>query len=812
MIMKKVGISLLLFMGGISWMMAQPHLGVEIYNNEVRGTMNIRGSLFWDFSYAGFSYPGSIGAPNKRTHTIFAQGLWLGGRFANGNPIVAAATYDQKGFDYISGPIYHQDGDKAWDKIWYVEGHEIRSLIADWDDNGVINNTPSNALMQWPGRGNPWFEGLTGLTLPDRDMAPFFDLNGDGIYDPWQGDYPVLRTDCEAIIPGSMGWTIFNDATVHTETNSPIPLRVEVQTTVFSFLPTGLDPIDHTVFVKQEITNFNPNDIQDFIVGHWLDADIGCHIDDLMGCEPSLNTFYAYNDSDFDTTPCPAGIQSYLDYPPVQTATFLNKPLGAFIQPIFPTFSMVYPSIYYNFLKGIWRDGTPITIGGSGYLSSSDTTTFLFHDRPSDSTGWSAWTSLTAFDHTRMVGSTEAVTLQTGQTYTLYSAYTVHRQLGLLVPEMVDFALDNVPLIQAFFDNCFNWPGVNFEDCQQACVWPGDLDNNGMVNNLDLLYYGVRNGTQGLPREFVYSGWRAQTSMAWNDVDMLPENARHTDADGNGIIERNDADIAIDHMYRTRPGHGPWGGSNEPGDELTFQRIFNSWTANDTILEAGGRFELRLRFKNPGTESIYGLGYTISWDTNVVKLATAPAALNLIPNAFVNGSLNNILQRPGALDIYVTRTDGVPIDLEQWIMFFGLRFELVSDLPPTSHPVTTIRYQNYLLLREDGSSIPIGAHNQDIQYGPLTSVEGLALNSGLRLWPNPAKNTVYLALSEEIATQATSLSLLNGLGQQVWHQTLEPTTMEATMMIPLEGLSPGIYVVLVLGRSGSRWQEKLMVE
>lgn len=801
-------------MSGISWMVSQSPLSwsAEIYNNQVRSGMQTNGSLFRAIQGSGFKYPGSVSS-SKGISTIFTQGLWMGGILENNDLAVSTITYTQTGMDYQSGPINHQDGDTAWDLVWFVEGHEIRALISDWDDNGVINSTPPLALMQWPGRGNPWFEGLTGLTLPDRAMAPFFDRNGDGIYDPWQGDYPVLRTDCEAIIPGSMGWTIFNDKTVHTNSNSPRMLEVEVQTTVFSFLPTGLDPIDHTVFVKQEITNFNLGEIKDFIVGHWLDADIGCYVDDFIGCDPPSNTFYAYNESDIDQQNCPGGGPNYGDFPPVQTISFLNKPLGAFIrdqsllEAPFPTYEDLY-----GFLNGLWIGGTPITIGGDGNMTSNDTTSFLFHDRPSDSTGWSAWTSPAAFQDFRMVGSTEAVTLQSGQTYTLYSAYTVHRQLGLKVPEMVDFALDNVPMIQVFFDNCFNWPGLNFEDCQKACVWPGDLDNNGMVNNLDLLHYGVRNGTQGLPREQVYSGWRAQTAAAWNEVDMLPENAKHTDADGNGIIDVNDADISMDHMYRTRPGHGPWGGSNEPGDELTFQRIFNSWTTNDTILGAGGKFELRLRFNNPGTEPIYGLGYTISWDTNVVKLATAPSALNLIPNAFLTGSLNNILQRPGALDIYVTRTDGVPIDLEQWIMFFGLRFELVSDLPPTTHPVTTIRYQNYLLLREDGSSIPIGAQSQDIQYGPLTSVEGLALKSGLRLWPNPAKNLAYLTLSAEIATQATSLRLLNGLGQQVWHRTLQPTSLEATMTIPLEGLPSGIYVLQVLGHNGSRWQDKLMVE
>ena len=45
---------------------------------------------------------------------------------------------------------------------------------------------------------------------------------------------------------------------------------------------------------------------------------------------------------------------------------------------------------FYNVLRGLWRDGTAVTFGGSGFdPASTDTVQFTFPDVPSDVNGWS---------------------------------------------------------------------------------------------------------------------------------------------------------------------------------------------------------------------------------------------------------------------------------------------------------------------------------------------------------------------------------------------------------------------------------------
>ncbi len=43
----------------------------------------------------------------------------------------------------------------------------------------------------------------------------------------------------------------------------------------------------------------------------------------------------------------------------------------------------------------------------------------------------------------------------------------------------------------------------------QAQIWPGDMNNNGVVNCVDLLYWSVANGRTGSPRTNSGTQWQA---------------------------------------------------------------------------------------------------------------------------------------------------------------------------------------------------------------------------------------------------------------------------------------------------------------
>src|SRR5690606_24091666 len=123
---------------------------------------------------------------------------------------LAAQTYRNQGNDYWPGPLdvfnnASSDTIQAmrWAQIWKVNRTTIDSFLKI--TNHTIANTPKN-ILEWPGRSNPNAKTPTNtsLTIPNRPMAPFIDVNNDNIYNALDGDYPDIKGE-------QMLWWIIND-------------------------------------------------------------------------------------------------------------------------------------------------------------------------------------------------------------------------------------------------------------------------------------------------------------------------------------------------------------------------------------------------------------------------------------------------------------------------------------------------------------------------------------------------------------------------------------------------------------------------
>jgi len=94
--------------------------------------------------------------------------------------------------------------------------------------------TATDDILNWPGNGDQ-------SAGEPKILAPFFDANANGIYDPSLGDYPILDPTRPADRnrpedqPDQMLYFIYNDkGNVHSETQGD-PIGVEMQTTAFAF-------------------------------------------------------------------------------------------------------------------------------------------------------------------------------------------------------------------------------------------------------------------------------------------------------------------------------------------------------------------------------------------------------------------------------------------------------------------------------------------------------------------------------------------------------------------------------------------------
>jgi len=315
--------------------------------------------LGWD--HKGQPYYAPIqGLPNK--HTLFAAcGLWLGGFDAGGNLHVASQTYEQTGIDQFTGPVANSYGANyfaRYNRVWKVTQAQLANHAANYNNFGYI--MPSS-IATWPGNG------LVANGEP-AIVAPFHDLNANGLYEPQLGDMPQILGD-EAI------YSILNDAAQpHTHLAGSLPLGVDIHRMVYTVNQADT-ALNRSVFVSYRVVNRGTNDYSNMRMALWLDADIGYFQDDFAGCDVEYGFTYTYNGDTIDDFPTGFG-----GYAPLQGLARLGG-LGGEAGPGNPgiyahhyynnDFSTIgnveLENQVYNYMDGRWKDSTLVTFGGNGY-------------------------------------------------------------------------------------------------------------------------------------------------------------------------------------------------------------------------------------------------------------------------------------------------------------------------------------------------------------------------------------------------------------------------------------------------------------
>jgi len=318
--------------------------------NNVRGRVNTGGDLWWDVG-GGVGPMYYIPANSSKT-SLFAGALWIGGVDVNDQLKVAAQRFRQGpdlngGVDFWTGPLtvdgtasISADVCSKWDKLFVISRAEVDQFIAWFESEDRSNEFPGysipDAIKNWPAHGDDgqsWF------------MAPFFDRNKDGFYNPDDGDYPYYDrtnelchsdrttpdTDDGTVIGGLLSdqvlkgdktfWWVFNDkGNVHTETNAS-PIGLEIRAQAFAF--TTNDEINNMTFYSYEIINRSTFTLKDTYFSPWTDPDLGYENDDYVGCDVNRGMGYAYNGKDTDGS---GELKSYGSQPPAVGIDFFQGP------------------------------------------------------------------------------------------------------------------------------------------------------------------------------------------------------------------------------------------------------------------------------------------------------------------------------------------------------------------------------------------------------------------------------------------------------------------------------------------------------
>ena len=141
----------------------------------------------------------------------------------------------------------------------------------------------------------------------------------------------------------------------------------------------------------------------------------------------------------------------------------------------------------YNYLQGLWNDGTPVTFGGTGFNPGSmDVIKYAFPGDPDNVTDWSMCTSGLGFGDRRTLQASGPFLLQPGATNELIVGAVWVPDLDYPCPDISK--LQNADdLAQALFDACFDI--IDGPDAPDVCAIELDrevilvLSNDTILSN-----------------------------------------------------------------------------------------------------------------------------------------------------------------------------------------------------------------------------------------------------------------------------------------------------------------------------------------
>ncbi|HPB24681.1 MAG TPA: T9SS type A sorting domain-containing protein [Bacteroidales bacterium] len=281
--------------------------------NNISACVNADGFLFAEYvrisSTSTNIYPWFSVPKGKKTKTIYSGNVWIGGLDDQDSLHVAAQRYYTYGCDFWAGPVssaYDSLYDDKYKRLWKINRSDIDYHLAHWQQPGY---TPSQILLDWPGNGDV-------LKGESPVLAPFYDNNNDGIYDPYTGDYPLIKGDETVLF-------IFNDdREQHTETGGK-KLGIEGVGMLYGFDCPSDSALWNTVFLNVKINNRSVNTYHNSYIATYTDFSLGDPTDDYIACDVQRGSFYCYNGDNIDGYGRP---QDYGAHPPAQAITFLGGP------------------------------------------------------------------------------------------------------------------------------------------------------------------------------------------------------------------------------------------------------------------------------------------------------------------------------------------------------------------------------------------------------------------------------------------------------------------------------------------------------
>ncbi|MES2566012.1 MAG: choice-of-anchor tandem repeat GloVer-containing protein [Bacteroidota bacterium] len=325
-------------------------------------------------------------------------------------------------------------------------------------------------------------------------------------------------------------------------------------------------------------------------------------------------------------------------------------------------------------------------------------------------------------------------------------------------------------------------------------VYPGDVNNDWEVSNLDVLELGLHFSKSGISRSILGNNWQPHFANNWIDTLSNGRNLNHADCDGSGNINLDDTLAIYNNYYSYRTYKSPANTETDP--QLTI-------VPNETMVAAGnwGSASIYLGSVSSPVNDVNGIAFTLYYDNNLID--TNQVWLEY-PNSFIDVSGQNLHFRK--LDFsngyfYATTTHTLNNNVNGNGLIGVLHYKILSTLNNDG-----VMYLGmYQAFKSDAfgkiSQLTAGTGSV-MAVGISVGLQQLNINK-ITISPNPTNGS----LSIHSKTELQKIEIVAITGQILMNDI--PTNVSHTLH--LENLSNGIYFINVYQNDRIVKREKVVL-
>ncbi len=337
---------------------------------------------------------------------------------------------------------------------------------------------------------------------------------------------------------------------------------------------------------------------------------------------------------------------------------------------------------------------------------------------------------------------------------------------------------------------------LSFCDTDENCIWPGDANNDGRVNHVDLLPIGLSYGNVGQQRQDMTTDWSPKSCVFWNPQSSFYDDC-FADCNGDGQIDGLDRTIIYqnyDSVYYSTFSPFTYGERSEIQLDFVLEKEIIEGEVNDFDLNLNAPnsidvmgFAFSVEFKLADTTILASLGMeapVVNFESSILgTIETDMIGFDVILDK--NTQANEWVQ----WDISLIRTDNKSVNVGSGtvcsldcIMDVGSVDKTDSEIP------IEIKIKDLLIIGGEGESI--AGKDQLFNHSILknaTAIQSLEAENYCN-YLNIFKHQISIDFNEIQSTSNIKIFDLHG-------SLISSNEVNAGEHIELSNLGLGLYVV-----------------